>query len=100
MTESQAQPPTEDTSNSSNQDVRITIFSRVTKESIHNYINNAGSFKRGKDLVPTLSLLNSKTEGDHMLLSGRAKGTSQEPYSLRITIRATDSDLGKGDGEG
>lgn len=93
MQEVQTGPPSESTSAA--EDFRATIVNRMTKERFENYIKNPGSFKRGKDLISTLSSLNATAEGDHILLSGKAQGTSQEPYNLRITIRATNTDIGE-----
>ncbi|KAI9286859.1 hypothetical protein BC943DRAFT_216072 [Umbelopsis sp. AD052] len=93
MMDIQMQSPAESTVVRSNDDLRVTIANRMTNESIQHYIGNIGAFKRGEDLISTMSSVNMNVEDDRLLLSGRAKGTSQEPYSLRITLKAPATDL-------
>lgn len=91
----QMQSPEDITVTRSNDDFRVTVANRITNESIQHYIGNIGAFKRGEDLISTVSSVNMNVEDDRLLLSGRAKGSSQEPYSLRITLKAPASDLSK-----
>ncbi|KAI8576602.1 hypothetical protein K450DRAFT_256388 [Umbelopsis ramanniana AG] len=93
MMDIQMQSPEESTLIRSNDDLRVTVANRMTNESIQHYIGNIGAFKRGEDLISTVSSVNMNVEDDRLLLSGRAKGTSQEPYSLRITLKASATDL-------
>ncbi|KAG2182577.1 hypothetical protein INT43_007508 [Umbelopsis isabellina] len=68
---------------------------RLTNESIQHYIGNPNSFKKGKDLLPTLSNLAVKFEDETAFLTGKAKGTSEAPYNLRILLGTGSHETGK-----
>ncbi|KAJ2963377.1 hypothetical protein NQZ79_g1595 [Umbelopsis isabellina] len=69
-----------------NDNVLSRTAGRLTNESIQHYIGNQNSFKKGKDLLQTLSNLAVKFEDETAFLTGKAKGTSEAPYNLRILL--------------
>jgi hypothetical protein len=68
---------------------------RLTNESIQHYIGNPNSFRKGKDLLSTLSTLAVKYEDGTAFLTGKAQGTSEAPYNLRMLLGTGNHETGK-----
>ncbi|KAI8072709.1 hypothetical protein BC940DRAFT_291397 [Gongronella butleri] len=69
-----------------NHEAVLAIAESLTLQAIKDYIANSGAMARGKPLVDSLFETERAWQGEMLRISGRALGTSPEPYDLHLLL--------------